>query len=69
MPDSKSLARTLQARRAANRRYGRTDTALDREYAAVKLETYIREVVATAPPLTGDQCDRLASLLRGGRDA
>lgn len=31
-----------------------------------KLEDHIRKVVAEAPPLTPEQRDRLAGLLRGG---
>lgn len=36
------------------------------DLAAAKLEEYIARVVATAPPLTVEQRDRLAVLLRGG---
>lgn len=35
-----------------------------RNLAAAKLEQYIRETVAEAPPLTVEQRDRLAELLR-----
>lgn len=34
---------------------------------AARAEDYIRRVVAEAPPLTPEQRDRIASLLRGGR--
>ena len=37
-----------------------------RDLRAAKLEDHIREVVDQAPPLTPDQADRLAALLRGG---
>lgn len=37
-----------------------------RNLRAIRLEQYITEKVAEAPPLTQDQRDRLASLLRGG---
>ena len=37
-----------------------------RDLAAAKLEDYIRRTVEAAPPLTEDQRDRLALLLRGG---
>ena len=36
------------------------------EFAALKLAEYIARVVAEAPPLTNEQRDRLALLLRGG---
>lgn len=35
-----------------------------RDYRAVKLEAHIREVVNAAPPLTDEQADRLAALIR-----
>ncbi len=35
-----------------------------RDLKAARLEDYIRTVVSTAPPLTPDQRDRLALLLR-----
>ena len=37
-----------------------------RELRAARLEDYIRRTVDAAPPLTDDQRDRLALLLRGG---
>lgn len=37
-----------------------------RDLAAAKLEDYIRRTVESAPPLTPEQRDRLAVLLRGG---
>ena len=37
-----------------------------RDHAAAKLEDYIARVVDAAPPLTVEQRDRLAALLRGG---
>lgn len=40
-----------------------------RDFTAVKLERYIREVVASAPPLTTEQRARLAALLSGGASA
>ncbi len=33
------------------------------------LDSYVRDLVATWPPLTPEQRDRLAVLLRGGNDA
>jgi hypothetical protein len=42
-----------------------------RNLKALKLEEYVSKVVAEAPPLTADQADRIAALLRpangGGR--
>lgn len=37
-----------------------------RDHAAAKLAQYIERVVDEAPPLTPEQRDRLAVLLRGG---
>lgn len=37
-----------------------------RDLRAARLEAYVAEVVAAAPPLTADQRDRIAALLRGG---
>lgn len=36
------------------------------EYAELKLAEYIKRAVAAWPPLTNEQRDRLALLLRGG---
>lgn len=35
-----------------------------RDLRAARLEDYIRRTVDAAPPLTAEQCDRLALLLR-----
>lgn len=40
--------------------------AARRDLTASSLESYIRRVISTAPPLTREQCDRLALLLRRG---
>jgi len=54
---------------AATRHHPDADTTdLRRELAAVKIADYIRSIVAEAPPLTQEQRDRLALLLRGGAD-
>lgn len=37
-----------------------------RDHAAAKIAAHIAKVVAEAPPLTPEQRDRLAGLLRGG---
>lgn len=39
------------------------------EYKALRAEDYIRQLVDSAPPLTPEQRDRLAVLLRGGAAA
>ena len=69
MPAIDSQRRTLQAKHAAAVRWGKpnqTDTA--RELAAARLADYIEKVVAAAPPLSAEQRDRLALLLRPGGD-
>jgi hypothetical protein len=52
----------------ASKRTGNPTSAANkrRDYAAAKLEDYIRRVVETAPPLTEDQRSRIAALLRNG---
>lgn len=40
-----------------------------RDLAAAKIAQYVRRVVDEAPPLTSDQLDRLAAILRGGATA
>ncbi|MEZ5150698.1 hypothetical protein [Rhodococcus zopfii] len=40
-----------------------------RDLRALKLEEYVTRVVAEAPPLTDEQRERIASLLRAGGDA
>lgn len=59
---------TLAGKLANTRRhYPEQDTTeIERELAAVKIADYIRSIVAEAPPLTQEQRDRLANLLRGG---
>lgn len=41
-------------------------TTIQRDYAAARLEDYIRRTVDEAPPLTREQRDRLAAILRAG---
>lgn len=36
---------------------------------ALRLEEHVRKVVTEAPPLTDEQRDRIAAILRGGGDA
>ena len=59
--------RSLQGKSAAARRWGASNKdALARDYAAARLADYIGRVVAAAPPLTPEQRNQLALLLRGG---
>nr|WP_242600153.1 hypothetical protein [Dermacoccus nishinomiyaensis] len=57
----------MRGRIAATRRHHpETDlTELKREHAAAKIAAYVEKTVAEAPPLTDEQRDRLATLLRG----
>lgn len=45
------------------------DGALRRNLRAARAEDYIRALVASAPPLTEEQRDRLSLLLHGGEAA
>ncbi len=63
------MSRALQARAqlGVHKRYhpNADDTALRRDLAEAKIADYIERTVAEAPPLTNEQRDRLALLLRG----
>ena len=41
----------------------------EKDLAALRLEDYVRRVVAAAPPLTDEQRTRLAELVRPSRQA
>ncbi|MGI8577979.1 MAG: hypothetical protein ACR2KG_08695 [Nocardioidaceae bacterium] len=41
-------------------------TELQRQLRAERLEDHVRRIVDGAPPLTADQRDRIALVLRGG---
>lgn len=57
--------RSLQGKSAAAHRWGLPNSEdLARDYAAAKLADYIKHVVDAAPPLTDEQRERLALLLR-----
>lgn len=60
--------RALRSRKGVAVRLGRTDEAnrLDAEIRTERLADYIRTTVDAAPPLTVEQRERLALLLRGG---
>ena len=68
MPEAHSLKQMRADIARASKRTGDPISAADkrRDYAAAKLEDYIRRVVETAPSLTDDQRSRIASLLQGG---
>lgn len=66
---SKDPVRVATARLAISTRWGRdaaTIAEARRDLTAAKLERAINEAVASAPPLSPAQRDRLASLLTGG---
>ena len=63
----KSTTRQLQARAAAAKRWKTDDRdELARDYAAQRISDCIKKVLADAPPLTGEQCDRISAILRSG---
>lgn len=65
-------ARSIQGRLAAELRYRPNENHDDlrRDFAAEKLAEYIRKTVDSAPPLTDEQAERIAALLRpAGGDA
>lgn len=67
MPSLDAERRTLQGRLANARRWNTPNAdELARELAAVRIAAYVREVVDRAPPLTREQRDKIALLLRGG---
>lgn len=51
---------------AATRHHPERVDELRRDYAAAKLEDFVRRTVDAAPPLTDEQRARVARLLRGG---
>lgn len=70
MPAIDADRRSLQAKHAAAVRWDKPNQAeTSRALAAAKLAAYIERVVDQAPPLTDEQIDRLALLLRGGANA
>lgn len=68
MPQSRSVARA-RGKLAGSQRWHPEDdhTELRRDLAAAKLEDYVSRLIAEAPPLTPEQLDRVAVLLRGRR--
>lgn len=64
MPASTEVRRA-QARHAAAVRWQKPNKDESaRDLAAARIEHYVAQVVAAAPPLTSDQRDRIATLLR-----
>lgn len=70
MPKTHSEATLPQrrARIASAVALGDSEAATEarRDYYAAKLADYVQRTVAAAPPLTDEQLDRIAVLLRGG---
>lgn len=70
-PRRKARATMASAAAKASRRPGDLEAVRDaqnarRDYYATALEDYIRKTVASAPPLTAEQRDRLSLLLQAG---
>jgi hypothetical protein len=62
-----SRARELQCRNAAAIRWDHPNKdEIAREYAEQRLVEFVTKVVATAPPLTDEQRERISALLRAG---
>lgn len=70
MPAQNAEHRVLVSRVAAlGRHRTRDDSELAiarRELRAARLADHVAKVVAEAPPLTAEQCERIAVLLRAG---
>ena len=66
MPGTQATSlRSLQGRHAASKRWnGPASDDAAREYATARLADFIERTVSSAPPLTDEQRDRLALLLR-----
>lgn len=65
MPSSRSQLRRLQGQVAAAARWNNPDRdAIERDFAAAQLEAFVSRVVSKAPPLTPEQSERIAALLR-----
>jgi len=65
-PGTASTIRSLQGQSAAAHRWDSPNKDdLAREYAAARIAAYVERTVSSAPPLTTEQRDKLALLLRG----
>ena len=58
-----------QLQTTGDEKWERESARLDTEIRTARLADHIRSTVDDAPPLTVEQRDRLALLLRGGPDA
>jgi hypothetical protein len=69
-PLSPDAAR-LRARHSALKRYRPDDdpevTDARRNLKALRFEEHVKKTIAEAPPLTDEQLERIAALLRSGR--
>lgn len=66
-PKLNAEARHLRSQLAAAKQHNRPEAeALSSEFKALRPANYIKALVDSAPPLTTEQRDRLAVLLRGG---
>ena len=61
-----ATTRTLRGQLGAIRRHhpDRDDTSIARDLAASVIADYVAKIVDSAPPLTEEQCTRIAALLR-----
>ncbi|GAB3349982.1 hypothetical protein [Modestobacter lapidis] len=66
MPASSPTLRNSTARAGAAVRWGKANADdARRELAAERITEYVQKVLATAPPLTNEQREKLALLLHG----
>ncbi len=68
-PSREHLSRSLRGSIRAHRLNGNTEAAAvaKRDLAALTIESHVERILADAPPLTDEQADRIASILRGGK--
>lgn len=66
-PQSRSARARLAKSAQANGPNSTVTADARREFAAARLDDYIRDTLAKAPPLTDEQRSRLADLLRPAR--
>lgn len=65
MPAHDPAQRSYVSQIAARKRWGTDDTQARQALKSSRAEDYVRKLVDEAPPLTPEQRDRLALLLRG----
>ncbi len=66
MPARSRELRVAVARAGAATRWQSPDPDIQRDLAVERISQYVQRVLAQAPPLTQEQRDRVATLLRGG---